>query len=75
MGCRRLSKYDNYFELGGNSLSAIRLINALNEILHTNITASVIFQQNTVYKLACLIEKNIKKKNELVDLMTEGGEI
>ena len=43
---------DNFFGLGGSSISAIRLISKLNEQCNSNISLDVIFKYDTVKKIA-----------------------
>jgi amino acid adenylation domain-containing protein len=43
---------DNFFRLGGNSISAIKLTHRINQALNTHLNVSAIFSHNTVRKLA-----------------------
>ena len=52
LGNHSFSKYDNFFDLGGTSLSAINLVNNLNNGLGVNLSASAIFKNENIYKLA-----------------------
>lgn len=47
----------NFFQLGGHSLNAVKLINSIDEKLHYRITLKDIFDFPTVQKLAKYLEK------------------
>lgn len=65
LGCQNLSKYNSFFELGGNSISAIRLITTLNNEFSTNFPFSLIFKYDTVNKLSFYIDNKLNLKNSL----------
>lgn len=71
LGNQTLSKHDNYFELGGTSLSAIKLVNQLNQNLNANINISTIFEYNTVAKLAEHVSANLNTAHDL-SIVAEG---
>ncbi|MFH6945176.1 amino acid adenylation domain-containing protein [Flavobacterium sp. FlaQc-50] len=48
---------DNFFQLGGHSLNAVKLINSINEKLQYRITLKDIFDYPTVQKLAKYLEQ------------------
>ncbi|MGD8926780.1 MAG: SDR family NAD(P)-dependent oxidoreductase, partial [Thioalkalispiraceae bacterium] len=67
LGCTGISRDDNYYELGGNSLSAIRLVNQLNTIFKINLNVSVISEYPCVQKLSQYIDAmthNVKVLDE-----------
>lgn len=47
--------YDNFFEIGGNSLVGIKLINRINETFQTHVSAVSLYEQPSVNKLTELI--------------------
>ncbi|MCC6605390.1 MAG: amino acid adenylation domain-containing protein [Anaerolineae bacterium] len=47
--------YDNFFEIGGNSLVGIKLINRINETFGVHVSAVSLYEQPTVSKLTELI--------------------
>lgn len=61
LGCQNFSKHDSFFELGGNSISSIRLISKLNLEFTINLTISLILQHNTIHKLAEYLESESNK--------------
>ncbi|WP_261880664.1 phosphopantetheine-binding protein, partial [Mycobacterium marinum] len=48
----RISAADSFFELGGDSLSAMRLIAAANTTLHTGLRVADVFEAPTITGLA-----------------------
>lgn len=54
---REVGIHDDFFELGGDSLLAVELALALSEGLRHELTAAVIFQFPTIYRLAEQIKK------------------
>jgi len=54
----KVSVQDNFFESGGNSLTAVSLINALNKKLILSIPMQVLFQAPTIEELALYIKQN-----------------
>lgn len=55
---------DNYFELGGDSLLATRLINQVRTELQTELSIGNVFEHPTIYELAELIDG---KKNVVIE--------
>lgn len=74
LGNKKLSINDNYFELGGNSLSAIRLMGRINKELDTNLSLPIVFKQNTIRKLAQHITNNYKEEHSNVCSIIDEGE-
>jgi amino acid adenylation domain-containing protein len=53
----QISIYDNFFEIGGHSLKAIKLVSRINNILKVKIGIKNIFINPTIEKLAKLIQE------------------
>jgi hypothetical protein len=49
---------DNFFDLGGHSLSGLRLVNQLREALGEHLALAIVFEAPTVARMADLLEKN-----------------
>lgn len=56
LGIDRANLFDEFFALGGNSITAIRLVNKVNGTFQSNLKISDIFSQRTVEKLALLVK-------------------
>lgn len=63
----KISIYDDFFELGLDSLLAIRLTLNIYYEFKTNLTVSSLYKNNTIYKLAKLIDNN---SNSTTDIYT-----
>lgn len=63
---QKISVDDRFFELGGNSLKAISLMNAIYEVMSVKITLKEIFIKQTITEIAnyILTVKQIKDKEE-----------
>ena len=55
LGIERIGIHDNFFDLGGNSLMAIRVISRLKKELGADVSAVSIFEGPTVASLAKLL--------------------
>ena len=55
LGVKRVGVDDSFFNLGGDSLSAMRLIAAVNTGLNTRLSVRALFEAPTVAQLAALI--------------------
>jgi amino acid adenylation domain-containing protein len=72
-----LSRDDNFFEVGGNSLLAMRLVNRINVELGCEIPLSYIFQCPTIASLAKKLQENnsgLEKWSPLIRICKGGGD-
>ena len=58
LNVRPVGLQDNFFDLGGNSLGAVRLFSEMRKLFGRSFSLSVLFQAPTVEKLADLIRKD-----------------
>lgn len=65
----KVSIQDNFFESGGNSLTAVTFINRLNKEMNISIPMQAIFQAPTIESLALYIKQNNNKSgSRLINL-------
>jgi len=57
---KKVSIYDDFFALGGNSLLAVQLVFAINEKFNTNLAISTLFKASNIAKLS--VELKPEKK-------------
>ncbi len=70
----KISTEDNFFRLGGSSLSALRLVHLINDSLNIDLNVSSIFQHNTIVKLAKHILKGVDEKVVMTKLKVSSVE-
>ena len=58
LGVAAVGRNDDFFEIGGDSLTGLRIINRLRETLGEHVSLVVMFEAPTVFKLAKLLENN-----------------
>ncbi len=58
LGVATVGRNDNFFEIGGDSLTGLRIINRLREALGEHISLVVMFEAPTILSLAKLLETN-----------------
>ena len=66
LGLERVGADDSFFDLGGDSLSAMRLINAVNASLDTDLAVRAVFEAPTVTELATLTGESSGRREPLV---------
>ncbi|MFY0629130.1 MAG: amino acid adenylation domain-containing protein [Flavobacteriaceae bacterium] len=68
-----LSVYDDFFDLGGNSLSAIEIFEVINRRFSTNLGIAVLFKSKTVAELANeVIGAGAQKEKSSIVLIRKG---
>jgi amino acid adenylation domain-containing protein len=60
MQVNRIGVEDNFFQLGGQSLTAMRLISALREAFQVELSVRALFENPTISSLAAVIETQVK---------------
>ncbi|MBE6046947.1 MAG: amino acid adenylation domain-containing protein, partial [Clostridium sp.] len=58
---KRAGIYDDFFDIGGHSLKAVRLVNEIEVALGVRLKLSEIFEKPVIAEIAKLIEKNNEK--------------
>ncbi len=69
LGYTEINIYDNYFEMGGDSVIGAKIINSLNETRNGMLSITDLFTNLTVYEFA----KRIEEKLESQDNQSEYG--
>lgn len=67
-----LSINDNFFEIGGNSLLAMRLITRINKEMKASLPLVSLFHHPTIKSLASFIKEPIKKQNKSTAVLMKG---
>jgi acyl carrier protein len=58
---------DNFFEIGGHSLLAMRLIAAISKQMNVDLSIRILFQFKTIYELGRYIEIQTQSAPSAVD--------
>ncbi|WP_444543688.1 non-ribosomal peptide synthase/polyketide synthase [Nocardia takedensis] len=66
LGVERIGRDDDFFELGGNSLSATRVAARLGDALDTRVPVRLLFEVSTVAGLAARVELTDRDRKALV---------
>ena len=72
LGLKEVGIDDNFFELGGDSLMLLRVQNAINERLHRNIPATVLFRYPSIRALSAYLADG--QRNDLLVRSASRGE-
>jgi acyl carrier protein len=67
LGISPIGVQENFFEIGGNSLSATRLITQLQNIFQVKIPLNRFFQANSIIQCAALVEELLIEQIENLD--------
>jgi acyl carrier protein/NAD(P)-dependent dehydrogenase (short-subunit alcohol dehydrogenase family) len=61
-GIDRLGTHDDFFQLGGDSLQAMAIVNNIHHSLHVKVPIDFFFSNSTIRELACYIQSQSKKE-------------
>ncbi|MGB8355653.1 MAG: amino acid adenylation domain-containing protein [Chthoniobacteraceae bacterium] len=67
LGIPDVGIHTNFFEAGGDSLSALRIVNQIRDFLNEHVSLVVIFEAPTIAALAALLEKNYADEIALLE--------
>lgn len=74
LGYSEMNVHDNFYELGGDSIIAMKIINNINQIMGLNIKVTELLSNLTISKLAACIDKNRNTASNKVYLQIAGTE-
>ncbi|MER7773363.1 phosphopantetheine-binding protein, partial [Kitasatospora sp. NPDC096140] len=60
LGIERVGAHDNFFDLGGNSLLALRLVSQVQEAIDIDLPVRQVFDQPTVARMADQVEARLR---------------
>ncbi len=66
LGVERVGADDSFFDLGGDSVSTMRLVSAINAALDTELSVRVVFEAPTVAQLALCVTERAGRLEPLV---------
>jgi len=61
LGLQRVGLEENFFEIGGNSLLGLRVVNELRALLDEHVALVVLFEAPTIAQLSVLLEENYQE--------------
>jgi len=70
LGLERIGRNDNFFDIGGHSVLALRLVFKVNQVFGTALSVTDVYKSPTLFELAHRIQGN-KPSDESVDLIKE----
>ncbi len=73
LGIKRAGIYDNFFDLGGNSLMVTIILNQLNSVLEANLTLPVFFRLPTIKQPDYIDNNRVDEKNSFILLRAGKG--
>ncbi len=71
LGIEKIGIYDNFFDLGGNSLSGTQLVSELREKFQVELPLQSLFDDPTISGVAEIIEKEKGKAEETLDVLDD----
>jgi len=73
LGVERVGVQDNFFDVGGDSLSAVRMMAETEQVTGVTVPLRLLFQQGTIEKLAEAIDGEQSRTVELPLVEIQGG--
>jgi acyl carrier protein len=72
LGVEQVGVYDNFFNLGGNSLNASLLLHRIHDVFEIELMLSQLFEATTIADVAAIVEQKIME--ELDSMSDEDAE-
>ena len=74
LGTERVGVDDNFFEIGGDSLTAMKLIAAIEQVTGKRLTVAVLFQAPTIRRLVAFLEQyDPAQQPKVVPIQSKGS--
>lgn len=73
LGFEKIGVNDNFFDLGGNSLSALRIINEINKSFDQKLTPSFFLDNSSIHKIAKYLLNNKEEKTDSIVVKLKTG--
>lgn len=64
LGYEEIGIYDNFYNLGGDSILAVKIVNQLQKKIDKTITIAEIFKYLSIYELAKYLEGKVKQQSD-----------
>jgi thioesterase domain-containing protein/acyl carrier protein len=71
--CEAVSVRDDFFELGGNSLLAVSIVNKVNKAFGSSLPLQVLFEAPTIEKLASTLDDEHRHESSRLVALRPGG--
>jgi amino acid adenylation domain-containing protein len=75
LGINKAGVFDNFFESGGDSLAALRLLAALEKHFNTRLPVASLFGAQTIAQLALAINNRLSDWSPIVPIQPQGNKI
>lgn len=72
LGIDNLNINDSFFDLGGHSIKAVKLMDVLNKTFNRNISITTLFKHATVEEIAKIIRTGVINEDKSIVLLKEG---
>ncbi|PYV77085.1 MAG: hypothetical protein DMG96_12230, partial [Acidobacteria bacterium] len=74
LGIPSISVDDNFFDVGGNSLLAVRLFTRIEKTFHIKLPLATLIEAQTVEQLAGVLSENVRRSwSPLVEMQPKGS--
>lgn len=70
LGVEQVGIHDNFFQLGGDSILAAKMVNRIREAMHVELSFAIFFQQPTVASMAATITQT-QAETVIADILAE----